>query len=99
MIRDAIMGFNLKQKDPPAPARRPAYRTLPGWALGLLLEEHAVRECPEHGHMRDRTDPEAWNRAREVARQHPFPGTSADASIAAIDDVLRSIGNTCPECD
>jgi hypothetical protein len=98
-MRDAAMRFNLRQKEHPAPARPTAYRTLQGWALGLLLEEHAVRECPEHGHMRDRRDPEAWNRAREVARQHPFSETSAEASIAAIDDVLRSIGDTCPECD
>ncbi len=93
------MRSNLKQRDQAAPASRPVYRTLQGWALGLLLEEHAVRECPEHGHMRDRRDSEAWNRAREVARQHPFSGTSAEASIAGIDDVLRSIGDTCPECD
>lgn len=93
------MRSNLKQRDQAALASRPAYRTPQGWALGLLLEQHAVRECPEHGHMRDRSDPEAWNRAREAARHHPFPGTSPEGSIAAIDDVLRSIGDTCPECD
>jgi hypothetical protein len=78
---------------------RPTYRTLQGWALGLLLEQHAIRECEEHGHMRDRTDPEAWNRAREAACHSPFPGTSVGASVAAIDDVMRSIGDTCPDCD
>ena len=84
----------------PAPVqRRSAYKTLEGWALGILLEEHAIRECEEHGHIRDRTDPEAWNWAREVARHHPFPGTSPEVSVAAIDNVLRSIGDTCPGCD
>ena len=63
---------------PPEP--RPAYRTLEGWALGTLIEHGAVRECEHHGHMRDRADPEAWNHARDHARENPFPGTSAEAS-------------------
>jgi hypothetical protein len=79
--------------------RRPAYRTVEGWALGTLLEHGAVRECEYHGHMRDRSDPEAWNRARDYARENPFPATSAEASVQAIDDVVRSIGDTCPDCD
>lgn len=81
------------------PSRLRMYRTLEGWALGILLEEHAIRECPEHGHMRDRTDPDAWNRARNAARQNPFPGTSAEISVTAIDNVTRSIGDSCPDCD
>jgi hypothetical protein len=40
------------------PARE-TYRTLQGWALGILLETHAIRECEDHSHMRDRTDPDA----------------------------------------
>jgi len=82
---------------PPEP--RPAYRTLEGWALGTLIEHGAVRECEHHGHMRDRADPEAWNHAREHARENPFPGTSAEASISALYEIMRSIGDTCPECD
>ena len=80
------------------PASRPAHRTIHGWALSVLLDAHAIRECEEHGHMKDRTDPHALHHAREVARQEPFPGTSPDQSVAAIDDVMRSIGDTCPEC-
>jgi hypothetical protein len=99
VIRDIPMRSSARRLEVPLPASRPAYRTLAGWALGLLLEEHAVRECEEHGHMRDRTDPDAWNRARDVARRHPFPGTSAEASVAAIDEVMHSIGDTCPNCD
>lgn len=94
------MRSNAKRLEPPSsPASRPAYRTIEGWALGILLEEQAIRECEEHGHIRDRADPEAWNRAREVARHYPFPGTSPETSVAAIDNVMRSIGDTCPGCD
>jgi len=87
----------LKRVEPPA--RRSAYRTLEGWAVGILIEHGAVRECEHHGHMRDRSDPEAWNRARDEARHNPFPGTSTEARVAAIDDVMRSIGDSCPDCD
>jgi hypothetical protein len=76
----------------------PAYRTLRGWALGVLLEAHATRECDQHGHMKDRADPHALEHAHEIARQLPFPGTSPDHAIAAIDDVMQSIGDTCPDC-
>ena len=51
-------------RQPELPLREP-YRTLRGWAIGLLLEIHAIKECEEHGHMQDRTDPDAWKRARE----------------------------------
>jgi hypothetical protein len=77
---------------------RPAYRTIGGWALGLLLQTHAIRECEEHGHMKDRTDPHALDEARKIAGQEPFPGTTPAQSIAAIDDVMNSIGDACPEC-
>jgi hypothetical protein len=81
----------------PSPSR-PAYRTIQGWALGLLLEAHAIRECEQHGHMKDRTDPHAFEHAREVARVEPFPGTTPDQAVAALDEVMRSIGDTCPDC-
>ncbi len=80
------------------PVRLPSYRTLEGWALGILIETHAVTECHEHGHMRDRTDPHAWDHAREIARNHPFSGTSPKQAVAAIDEVMRAIGDTCPDC-
>jgi hypothetical protein len=79
-------------------AVRPPFRTIRGWALGVLLEAHAIKECDEHGHMRDRSDPHALEHAREMAVHHPFPGTSPDQSLAAIDEVMSSIGDTCPEC-
>jgi hypothetical protein len=81
----------------PATARRP-YRSLEGWALGVLIEQHAVDECEFHGHRRNRSDPEAWNRAREEAWRNPFPGATPEACMAAMDEVMRSIGDTCPDC-
>ena len=87
------------QRRLPLQAIRPAYRTLKGWALGTLIEQHAVRQCEHHGHALDRGDPEAWTRAREIAWHSPFSGTQAEACLAAIDDIMRSIGDTCPECD
>ena len=41
------------------PAGRPAYRSLEGWALRTLHEQHAVTECEPHGQRRDRSDPDA----------------------------------------
>ena len=87
------------QRRLPLQAARAAYRTLQGWALGILIEQGAVTECEHHGHRRDRSDPDAWNRAREEARLSPFPGTTSEASMAAISEVMTSIGETCPDCD
>jgi len=78
--------------------RRPAFRTLRGWATGVLLETHAIKECEEHGHMRHRTDPDAWRRAREIASSHPFPGATPAESVQALDEVMQSVGDACPEC-
>jgi hypothetical protein len=91
------MKTNTKSKDV-FDHPRLAYRTLEGWALGILMENHAVTECYEHGHRRDRADPEAWNHAREEAWRNPFPGQSPEACLAALDEVMRSIGDTCPDC-
>jgi hypothetical protein len=79
-------------------ARRPAYRTLEGWALGVLIEQQAVTECEQHGHRRDRADPDAWNRAREEAWRNPFPGATPEACITALEEIMRSIGDSCPDC-
>jgi hypothetical protein len=89
---------NTAQRKLPRHALRPAYRTLQGWALGTLIEQHAVRQCEHHGHALDRGDPEAWNRAREISWHRPFPGTSPEKCLGAIDEVIRSIGDACPEC-
>ena len=36
--------------------RRPAIRTLHGWAISVLKEAGAIRECEEHGWMQDRAE-------------------------------------------
>ncbi|WP_275199939.1 hypothetical protein [Bradyrhizobium sp. CSA207] len=78
--------------------RRPAYRTVEGWARSVLLEAGAIRECEEHGWMQDRADPHARDRAFNIARQRPPVGVSPDAAAVAIAEVLDGIGDTCPEC-
>jgi hypothetical protein len=89
---------NRPQRKSRPTSQRTAYRTLEGWALGVLIEQHAVTECEHHGHRRSRSDPDAWNRAREEAWRNPFPGANPEACIAAMEDIMRSIGDTCPEC-
>ncbi|WP_439409631.1 hypothetical protein ACNJX9_17080 [Bradyrhizobium sp. DASA03076] len=78
--------------------RRPAIRTLGGWATSVLQEAGAIRECEEHGWMQDRDDPHAREHAFEIARQEPPNGLSPEAAVAEGRDVLDGIGNTCPEC-
>jgi hypothetical protein len=78
---------------------RPAYRTLSGWALGVLLDEGVVTECEYHGHRRDRGDPDALRRARERAWGEPFQGATPETCIKALEEELRAIGDTCPGCD
>ncbi|WP_083514262.1 hypothetical protein [Bradyrhizobium manausense] len=78
--------------------RRSARKTLRGWALSVLQEAGAIRECEEHGWMQDRADPHARERAFDVARQEPPVGISTAAAVLAIAEVLETIGDTCPEC-
>ena len=69
-----------------------------GWAISVLQEAGAIRECDEHGWMWDRANPHAHDRALATAlRDAPF-GVSADEAVAAAHDVLESIGETCPKC-
>jgi len=78
--------------------RRPAIRTLRGWAIQVLQEAGAIRECEEHGWMQDRADPHARERAFEIVRRDLPAGLSTDEAAAEIREVLDSIGDTCPEC-
>ncbi|WP_439408613.1 hypothetical protein ACNJX9_09870 [Bradyrhizobium sp. DASA03076] len=77
--------------------RRPAIRTVEGWARNILLEAGAIQEGEEHGWMKDHADPHAHERARTLAREEPAFGLSAEEAVAAIDEMLPSIGDTCPE--
>lgn len=78
--------------------RRPAIRTLRGWAINVLNEAGAIRECEEHSWMQDRADPHARERAFDIARRDLPEGVSRQTAEAAVRDVLDSIGDTCPEC-
>ncbi|UGX91333.1 hypothetical protein G6321_00037020 [Bradyrhizobium barranii subsp. barranii] len=78
--------------------RRPMVRTLRGWAIDVLQEVGAIRECDEHGWAQDRADPYARGRAFDIARRDPPSGVSTEDAVAQIGDVLGSIGDTCPEC-
>jgi hypothetical protein len=78
--------------------KRTAIRTLRGWAISVLNEAGAIRECEEHGWAQDRADPHARDRAIGLARQAPPTGISAEKAVEEIRDVLDSIGDTCPEC-
>ena len=51
---------------------RPVFRAIEGWARYVLLEAGAVRECDEHGWIRDRGDPNAREREIHHARENPL---------------------------
>ena len=78
--------------------RKPAIRTLRGWAIQVLQEAGAIRECEEHGWMQDRADSHARERALDIASRDPPAGVSSHEAAAEVRDVLDSIGDTCPEC-
>ena len=78
--------------------RRSAIRTLRGCAISVLQEAGAIRECEEHGWMKDRADPHARERAFDIARRDPPTGVSLEAAVAEIGHLLESMGDTCPEC-
>ena len=53
--------------------RRPAFRTIEGWAMSVVIEAGAIHECEEHGWAKDRADPHACDRALLVASRVPPP--------------------------
>jgi hypothetical protein len=68
--------------------RQPPFRTAERWARLVLLEVGAIRECEEHGWMRDRSDPHARERALFIARHEPPLGISSERAVATVRDVL-----------
>ena len=78
--------------------RRTAIRTVRGWAIAVLQEAGAIRECEYHGWMQDRADPHARERALEIARQDPPPGLSPDGGRRRDDRDPGLFGDTCSEC-
>ncbi len=83
---------------PPANPRRQASQNLERWAISILRDAGAISECEEHGWMRERGDPYAVARARRAAGDAPPRGVCSSDAIAAIDDVLGAIGDSCPDC-
>jgi hypothetical protein len=77
---------------------RPDFRTVDRWAIRLLLEVGAIHKCDQHGWAKDRTDPHVRNQAVRIACEQPLAGLSSEEAIAAVREVLDSIGDTCPEC-
>jgi hypothetical protein len=74
------------REDAKPPSREP-FRTLRGWAIGGVLGTHAIRECEEHGHMRDRTDPDACARDRfeaPLSRRHAGSASTRPGGARAI---------------
>lgn len=78
---------------------RSLHQTLDGWAVCILRDTHAIKECDEHGWAKDLTDPHALAHARDVAMEHPFSGASGDECVDAINRVMASMGDSCPECE
>jgi hypothetical protein len=77
--------------------RRPAIRTLRGWAVSVLQEAGAIQECESTAGCR--TAPiRMRERALDIASRHPPARVSRDEAIAEIEEVLTLIGATCPEC-
>jgi hypothetical protein len=72
--------------------------TLRGWAISVLQEAGAIKECEEHGWMQDRADPHACERVFDIAREERPPGASPHAAAVAVAEVLDLIGDSCPEC-
>ena len=52
--------------------------SLHGWTILVLLEEGVIRECAEHGWMRERGDPHARIRAIGLAKSDPPAGYSSE---------------------
>jgi hypothetical protein len=82
--------------------RRPAIRTLRGWAISVLQEAGAIRECEEHAWMQDRADPHSRVRALTLAYEdHPHhqANTLSAATTLRLQFLLRcSVGYLVPPC-
>jgi hypothetical protein len=48
--------------------------------------------------MQDRADPHPREQALRIAQENPPFDVSPEQAIAAVRDLLGSIGHTCPEC-
>jgi hypothetical protein len=78
--------------------RRPAIRTLRGWALYVLHEAAPSKSARNTVGCRIAPIRMLGMWAFDIARRDPPAGVSTDKAAAEVRDVLDSIGNTCPEC-
>jgi hypothetical protein len=77
--------------------RRPAVRTLRGWAISVLQDAGAIRECEEHGWMQDHADPHAPQARVCNCVPGSAPGCFLGRCPAEVKDVLDATGHTCAE--
>ena len=84
--------------------RRPAIRTLQGWAISVLLDAGAIRECEEHGWMKDCGDPDARERAPRIHRpaslrtRQPLRWGTYSAQSATCARSVRPISDAGRRC-
>ena len=91
--------MSIPQRKTNPPAGRPAYRTLEGWALGVLMEQHAVTECEHHGHRKDRIGPGCLEPGARGSLAEPVSRAPRRRLVSRLlEDVMRSIGDSCPDC-
>ena len=64
-----------------------------GCPVWLLLQHTA-----DWRWMQDRADPHSREQALCIAQENPPFDVSPEQAIAAVRDVLDSIGDTCPDC-
>lgn len=62
--------------------RRPAIRTMRGWAIDVLQNAGAIRECEEHGWMQDRVSTAVGIQAT-AAEQKQASSSSVEAAREA----------------
>jgi hypothetical protein len=70
--------------------RRPAIRTLRGWAISVLLEPAPSASA--------RSTAGCKTVPIRSARQEPPCGFSPEQAVAEVRNMLESVGDTCPEC-
>jgi hypothetical protein len=64
----------------------PPIRTLRGWAIAVLQDAGVIRECDDHGWMRDHAGPHARERPFAIARA---PGVSAAELRKRLEPLVR----------
>lgn len=69
------------------------------WAIGVLLEAHAIEPCPQCGFKKLKFDRLALQYAHGLAKRKRPRDLSSLKCIEAVDTVLDGLGEQCPACD